>query len=89
MQFWGWVLKGEVERAMTAFMETAASIRRLLSDKEMLEFVSEIEDTRDPDILTDLLHVEEHRDMTKEIKNTIKVAYKNVTKLQGRFAPFW
>ena len=83
------LVKEETEGLLCSFMDVAASVERLLSREDILEFVSEIEETRDPGMLADVLHVDEHAERVSAILQAVKHAQKSAYSLREDLTPFW
>lgn len=81
--------QAEIERLLDSYMEATASAKRLLANEEVVELVSDLENTRDPEILVDVLHVDEHAQRVDDIKATVRHAYSSACSLKNSFFPLW
>lgn len=65
--------------------ETTTSFHRLLKRSEILDFISGLEPLRDPEILVDVLHLEEHRKTIDELEHTIRQVFETASELKDSF----
>ena len=55
----------------------------------VIDLTSQIENTRDPEVLTDVLHFEEHSREIECLLQSVKNAYADAASFVERLQPFW